>query len=1031
MAKKGESSTRFGNRFNAPFGLLAPLQKKHHTWGAARAFASLLAVKHLQDCEASYCPLIADLCKDVNLNPILMDTQGNANGALAAAQAVVDKNENVTALVGPSSSSASKVVSEFAKKHNPMISVILYAATDPELSSKEKHPSVFRLVPSDTTTARAMIAFVKEFDWKEIYGVFARDASYAEGMQKYIQKHVVHTMSFWTRTYSLKGSLDFDEVAQFAKKVRARVLILVGAKDLDTWHLFHRFYTDGLMTHSVVLSGDLVAGGSPLRSVEAGLNPNSIFKGTISFKGATENKLVADWSQLMKSRTWHDIGLAIGNHSFGFGPEVLKSPPSYAAHAYDATIFLAAGLHQQFLGRTPRLVDALKLSMQKGGVCATGSVWLDRHHDRKLDFFVYQYQGSSTPETIGKFRVDAGLRMFENKRMCCLPSTTSAPTTTEAASLEDSGISTVQIVVIVAAAVVVVTCICCLLAFHRIKFLVDVLFSMGKLVTVPAKPLAKAIGRAEQEVALKQLFSDLGKLEKHATGPERRRQLVAELQSFCEHYENVCLALEVLRGLNTSINARAADGPRDREQPAVTCCGIVFKAKQNAVGAVGADARGVYATMRQIAQHCEGTLAGEALDILVQRFVQSSSDQTRDSQQRLEVLNCFGKCMFVPMDGSIMLRRRDEEGEVLAKAAKALRDIKDSTEWSAEDRLSAQRYCLHFILAENAIPDSADSRKMLDNLIGTYADLGGNGGQQSAIYNHQARTQLLEEVMNRLPGRESQPSATCITLVTGFAQSMCRLREGGISPPLDDIRQLFEMHCEALSREYPHDPFVSTFLSLGSALVSSGVLYPPRMVECLKIILRRSPSRASTPETRASTPETSRTISRSCSPLAPQEVRRDYVLQWIADNYFLVERVRGCEQFPDIIKMLCFVILKTDGISTHECDWLFMEFEKLHTMSTGGCLGSTSHAHVVMALTRLIESGSPRMSEERAYYYVDVFVDKAWTHHMSWSYFQMRKGKEEVVKGMLNLMTKNLGEAVFRNAWQEYQDVVLGSDTSL
>ena len=100
-------------------------------------------------------------------------TDGNVIEALNdACQAV--STSNIVGIVGPVYSREAHTVAEFSERIG--LPVISYAATDPELSDRQGHPTFYRTVPSDNATALALVKLFIRYNWTSCVIIYQNDA---------------------------------------------------------------------------------------------------------------------------------------------------------------------------------------------------------------------------------------------------------------------------------------------------------------------------------------------------------------------------------------------------------------------------------------------------------------------------------------------------------------------------------------------------------------------------------------------------------------------------------------------------------------------------------------------------------------------------------------------------------------------------------------------------------------------------------------------------------------------------------------
>ncbi|CAF1011721.1 unnamed protein product [Rotaria sordida] len=92
---------------------------------------------------------------------------------------------NIVGIVGPGLSREAHLLAAFGKRIG--IPVISYSVTDPDLSDRNAYPSFFRTVPSDNSTALAIVKLFIRFNWTSCIIIYQNDA-FGSGAAKVIHE---------------------------------------------------------------------------------------------------------------------------------------------------------------------------------------------------------------------------------------------------------------------------------------------------------------------------------------------------------------------------------------------------------------------------------------------------------------------------------------------------------------------------------------------------------------------------------------------------------------------------------------------------------------------------------------------------------------------------------------------------------------------------------------------------------------------------------------------------------------------------
>ena len=121
---------------------------------------------------AACCAAAQEAAASVGAELLCRDTEGRAIAAVRAYEELVAWG--ATAVLGPSFSSETEVVSQFATEHG--VPLVSYSAEASSLSSKDVHPLVFRVNPPLTRKLQGVVALARHYGWRRLGLLHVDDA---------------------------------------------------------------------------------------------------------------------------------------------------------------------------------------------------------------------------------------------------------------------------------------------------------------------------------------------------------------------------------------------------------------------------------------------------------------------------------------------------------------------------------------------------------------------------------------------------------------------------------------------------------------------------------------------------------------------------------------------------------------------------------------------------------------------------------------------------------------------------------------
>lgn len=395
-------------------GVLAPLtfrdgRETDVDWGEPIRLGCRLAVEAARD-DASLTHL--------NLTLVEADTRGDAGSSfietLALSNLSVDADtpaQPVYVAIGPTYTSTSLSAALVARSFDlPLISP---SATSPSLSDTESYPTFSRTCSSDVLQGKALARLVYHF------GVTA--CATLSTTESYSSRF---TAAFLTEADDLgifvESVQNFDEhvgditteVANIRNTgVAVVVLLLLGPdvitafKEFDEQDMIneHYMYFGGDGWIDVILDSPAAAENISEATVTRWLS------GAVGTTGYVPRE--SEEYQAFEAR-WQ-AGYAANNADF-FN---LSTPTSWSAYAYDATWLAIQALNQwiEIPEQTRQKTDLLSLIRSTTINGVTGTFQLDENGDRQGDFFVFNYDGtSSTAIPIGRVHNSAETVSLDN-----------------------------------------------------------------------------------------------------------------------------------------------------------------------------------------------------------------------------------------------------------------------------------------------------------------------------------------------------------------------------------------------------------------------------------------------------------------------------------------------------------------------------------------------------------------------------------------------------------------------------------------
>lgn len=111
------------------------------------------------------------------INYAIHRTKNSANGFgeldLVCNAITTSTTSDILGIIGPTSSTATRFVGMLAAQLN--IPLIAYSATNNELSNPQHYPTLFRIAPSDSFLAKAIVQLFKFFSWETCNLILGND----------------------------------------------------------------------------------------------------------------------------------------------------------------------------------------------------------------------------------------------------------------------------------------------------------------------------------------------------------------------------------------------------------------------------------------------------------------------------------------------------------------------------------------------------------------------------------------------------------------------------------------------------------------------------------------------------------------------------------------------------------------------------------------------------------------------------------------------------------------------------------------
>ncbi|CAF2909700.1 unnamed protein product [Rotaria sp. Silwood2] len=120
------------------------------------------------------------------------ETNGNIIHALSKTCQALSYS-NIVGIIGPGLSREAHLIADFGKTIG--IPVISYSVTDPDLSNRNVYRNFYRTVPSDNSTALAIVKLFLRFNWTSCIVIYQNDA-YGSGGAKIINEALINNNLF-------------------------------------------------------------------------------------------------------------------------------------------------------------------------------------------------------------------------------------------------------------------------------------------------------------------------------------------------------------------------------------------------------------------------------------------------------------------------------------------------------------------------------------------------------------------------------------------------------------------------------------------------------------------------------------------------------------------------------------------------------------------------------------------------------------------------------------------------------------------
>ncbi|KAF9681348.1 hypothetical protein SADUNF_Sadunf06G0216600 [Salix dunnii] len=202
---------------------------------------------------------------------LVLKTRNSEKDVVGAAAAALDliKNEEVQAILGPTTSMQARFVSDLGEKAK--VPIISFSATSPFLTSV-RNPYFLRATQNDSAQVNAISAIVKAFGWREAVPVYM-DNEYGEGIIPYLIDALQEVDARVPYRSVISPVANDDQIAEELYKLmtmQTRVFIVHMYRSLGT-RLFTKAKEIGMMSEGYVwimtdgLSADFLS--SPNHSV--------------------------------------------------------------------------------------------------------------------------------------------------------------------------------------------------------------------------------------------------------------------------------------------------------------------------------------------------------------------------------------------------------------------------------------------------------------------------------------------------------------------------------------------------------------------------------------------------------------------------------------------------------------------------------------------------------------------------------------------------------------------------------------------
>ncbi|CAK0805414.1 unnamed protein product [Prorocentrum cordatum] len=424
----------------------------NHGCFPSRYMSMRIAVSHVNRRDGTFCPAIASLASDFELQYGIKDT---GSSGIGAASAVLDffSNSTVKSMIkvflGPNGSGASKASSTILSVFG--IPQISWASTNADLSNKVQFPQYFRTVSPDSLVMKVLSGLISSLGFTSV-NVLYFDAPFQSGQAADFTSSAESEFGMQVTKYSIPNSGEGGvAVSDRNRPMMNKALEAVRVSDCRVVVAFC-IYEEAWDLFSAAFDYDLVNGDGWVWFGADGLAGNQLigdvtrvyaFVGAIyvaaSSQGPRFEDYVAKWAEDMPSTLtpeFSEMDLCLDHRRSGSPPAVCDGNPEfkgwvpgdhnetllckgYTAQAYDAVVTLAVvadrllarlGAHPDELTPEDWLSEMRRLSEPNQSFdCLSGELTYNEDQERILpmDFFNWQ-SGSLEASRVARWSLTSG-----------------------------------------------------------------------------------------------------------------------------------------------------------------------------------------------------------------------------------------------------------------------------------------------------------------------------------------------------------------------------------------------------------------------------------------------------------------------------------------------------------------------------------------------------------------------------------------------------------------------------------------------